>query len=106
MTKRKPKAIVSVADGDGGMQEVKDHRVEDGDWPINFEISRRARTGGPLAAPSGSRMSPARLGLVGARATRARGEQRHNRRHRERQDSTRHRMGTKARPPNKGASTL
>ena len=38
MTKRKPKAIVSVADGAGGMMEVKDRRFENGDWPIKFEV--------------------------------------------------------------------
>ena len=38
MAKTKSKAIISVADGAGGMREVKDHRFEKGDWPIKFEI--------------------------------------------------------------------
>ena len=36
--KSKPKTIISVADGAGGMMEVKDRRFEGGDWPIKFEI--------------------------------------------------------------------
>ena len=36
--KSKPKTIISVADGAGGMMEVKDRRFEGGDWPITFEI--------------------------------------------------------------------
>ncbi len=38
MTKKKSKAIVSVADGVGGMMEMKDRRFEEGEWPIKFEI--------------------------------------------------------------------
>ena len=38
MVKRKPKAILSVADGAGGMMEVKDRRFENGGWPIKFEV--------------------------------------------------------------------
>jgi hypothetical protein len=38
MVKSKSKAIFSVADGAGGMMEVKDRRFENGDWPIRFEI--------------------------------------------------------------------
>jgi hypothetical protein len=38
MAKTKSKAILIVADGAGGMMEVKDRRFENGDWPINFEI--------------------------------------------------------------------
>jgi hypothetical protein len=38
MAKTKSKAIVSVADGAGGMMEVKDRRFENGDWPIKFEV--------------------------------------------------------------------
>jgi hypothetical protein len=38
MAKTKSKAIISVADGAGGMMEVKDRRFEKGDWPIKFEV--------------------------------------------------------------------
>jgi hypothetical protein len=38
MAKTKSKAILSVADGAGGMMEVKDRRFENGDWPIKFEV--------------------------------------------------------------------
>jgi hypothetical protein len=38
MAKTKSRAIVSVADGAGGMMEVKDRRFENGDWPIKFEV--------------------------------------------------------------------
>jgi hypothetical protein len=38
MAKSKSKAIFSVADGAGGMMEVKDRRFESGDWPIKFEV--------------------------------------------------------------------
>jgi hypothetical protein len=38
LVKSKPKTIISVADGAGGMMEVKDRRFEGGDWPITFEI--------------------------------------------------------------------
>jgi hypothetical protein len=38
MVKRKARTILSVADGAGGMMEVKDRRFEGGDWPIKFEI--------------------------------------------------------------------
>jgi hypothetical protein len=38
MAKTKSKAIISVADGAGGMVEVKDRRFENGDWPIRFEV--------------------------------------------------------------------
>jgi hypothetical protein len=38
MAKSKSKAIFSVADGAGGMMEVKDRRFENGDWPIKFEV--------------------------------------------------------------------
>jgi hypothetical protein len=38
MTKTKSKAIFSVADGSGGMMEIKDRRFENGDWPIKFEV--------------------------------------------------------------------
>jgi hypothetical protein len=38
MAKTKSKAILSVADGAGGMMEVKDCRFEKRDWPIRFEV--------------------------------------------------------------------
>src|SRR5258708_4991398 len=38
MVKRKARTLLSVADGAGGMLEVKDRRFEGGDWPISFEI--------------------------------------------------------------------
>lgn len=38
MVKTKSKAILSVADGVGGMMGVKDRRFESGDWPIKFEV--------------------------------------------------------------------
>jgi hypothetical protein len=38
MAKSKSKAIFSVADGAGGMTEVKDRRFESGDWPIKFDV--------------------------------------------------------------------
>ena len=38
MAKTKSKAILSVADGAGGMMEVEDRRFENGDWPIKFEV--------------------------------------------------------------------
>lgn len=38
MAKAKSKVILSVADGAGGMMEVKDRRFENGDWPIKFEV--------------------------------------------------------------------
>jgi hypothetical protein len=38
MAKSKSKAIFSVADGAGGMMEMKDRRFEKGDWPIKFDI--------------------------------------------------------------------
>jgi hypothetical protein len=39
MAKSKSKAIFSVADGAGGMMEVKDRRFEKGDWPIRFDVT-------------------------------------------------------------------
>jgi hypothetical protein len=39
MVKSKSKTIFSVADGVGGLMEVKDHRFEKGDWPIKFDVS-------------------------------------------------------------------
>ena len=39
MAKAKPKAVVMVADGAGGMMRVQDRRFEAGEWPIRFEIS-------------------------------------------------------------------
>lgn len=38
MAKSKPKSIVSVADGTGGMMNVEDRRFEKGEWPIGFEV--------------------------------------------------------------------
>jgi hypothetical protein len=38
MAKSKSKTIFSVADGAGGMMEVKDRRFEKGDWPIKFDV--------------------------------------------------------------------
>jgi hypothetical protein len=38
MVKKKARTIVSVADGAGGMMEVKDRRFEGGGWPISFDI--------------------------------------------------------------------
>jgi len=38
MPKRKPRAIIKVADGAGGMAQVQDRRFENGDWPISFEV--------------------------------------------------------------------
>jgi hypothetical protein len=38
MAKIKLKANISVADGAGGMMEVKDRRFENGDWPIKFDV--------------------------------------------------------------------
>jgi len=39
MAKTKPKAILSVADGAGGMMEIKDRRFEKRDWPFKFEVA-------------------------------------------------------------------
>lgn len=39
--KSKPKAIMMVADGAGGMTEVKDRRFEAGDWPIQFDVPKK-----------------------------------------------------------------
>ena len=39
MAKSKSKAIISVADGAGGMMEMTDHRFEKGDWPIKFDVA-------------------------------------------------------------------
>jgi hypothetical protein len=74
MVKSKSKAIFSVADGAGGMMEVKDHRFEKGDWPIKFEVPVEQEKGGPLAALSERRMPPARLVVIGAWANRPRRE--------------------------------
>lgn len=38
--KSKPKAIMMVADGTGGMTQVKDRRFEAGDWPIRFTVPK------------------------------------------------------------------
>src|SRR5208282_3938380 len=38
MAKSKPKSIVMVADGAGGMINVEDRRFEKGEWPIGFEV--------------------------------------------------------------------
>jgi hypothetical protein len=38
MVKTKPKSILSVADGAGGMMVIKDRRFDKGDWPIKFEV--------------------------------------------------------------------
>jgi hypothetical protein len=38
MVKRKARTLLSVADGAGGMMEVKDRRFDSGDWPITFEV--------------------------------------------------------------------
>jgi hypothetical protein len=38
MAKSKSKTIFSVADGAGGMMEMKDRRFEKGDWPIKFDV--------------------------------------------------------------------
>jgi hypothetical protein len=38
MVKAKPKSIVRVADGAGGMMNVEDRRFEKGEWPIGFEV--------------------------------------------------------------------
>jgi hypothetical protein len=48
MAKSKSKAIFSVADGAGGMMEMKDRRFEKGDWPISLtsRSSKNRRTVG------------------------------------------------------------
>ena len=38
MGKAKPKAVVMVADGAGGMVQVQDRRFVAAGWPINFEV--------------------------------------------------------------------
>jgi hypothetical protein len=38
MAKTKPKSIVKVADGAGGMMKLEDHRFEKEAWPINIEV--------------------------------------------------------------------
>jgi hypothetical protein len=38
MVKRKSRAVLSVADGSGGMMTMTDRRFEPGDWPISFAI--------------------------------------------------------------------
>jgi hypothetical protein len=38
MPKTKSKAILRVADGAGGMMEIKDRRFENGNWPVKFEV--------------------------------------------------------------------
>lgn len=38
--KSKPKAMMMVADGAGGMMQVKDRRFESGDWPIHFDVPK------------------------------------------------------------------
>src|SRR6266849_3705901 len=40
MAKAKPKAIISMADGAGGLAQVQDRRFETGEWPISFEIPK------------------------------------------------------------------
>ncbi|HXZ00086.1 MAG TPA: hypothetical protein VEI03_08800 [Stellaceae bacterium] len=40
MAKSKPKAVVMVPDGSGGVTAVKDRRFEQGDWPIQLDIPR------------------------------------------------------------------
>ena len=39
MAKAKPKSILMVADGAGGMVKVQDRRFEAGNWPIRFEVA-------------------------------------------------------------------
>ena len=38
--KSKSKAMIMVADGTGGMTQVKDRRFEAGDWPIRFTVPK------------------------------------------------------------------
>jgi len=38
MTRSKSKAIITAADGAGGMRQIHDRRFEKGDWPIRFVI--------------------------------------------------------------------
>ncbi|MCZ6861548.1 MAG: hypothetical protein O7I42_14955 [Alphaproteobacteria bacterium] len=39
--KSKAQAMIMVADGTGGMTQVKDRRFEAGDWPILFNVSKK-----------------------------------------------------------------
>jgi hypothetical protein len=38
VAKRKSRAVIAVADGAGGMMEVKDRRFERTDWPVRFQV--------------------------------------------------------------------
>src|SRR5712664_587593 len=38
MAKAKSKAVVSVADGSGGLAQVVDHRFDRRQWPIQFDV--------------------------------------------------------------------
>ncbi len=40
MVKAKSKAIITAADGAGGMAQVQDQRFEAGDWPIRFDVPK------------------------------------------------------------------
>ena len=40
MARSKSKAVMTVADGKGGMVQVQDRRFEQGDWPIQFEVAK------------------------------------------------------------------
>lgn len=42
MVRAKSKATIVVPDGTGGMVQVQDRRFEAGDWPIQFEVSKKA----------------------------------------------------------------
>jgi hypothetical protein len=39
MSRAKSKAIIAVADGAGGLVQLQDRRFEQGDWPIQFQVS-------------------------------------------------------------------
>jgi hypothetical protein len=38
MSKRKPSALIKVADGAGGMRPIEDLRFESGEWPIELIV--------------------------------------------------------------------
>ena len=38
MPKEKPRAQIMVADGEGGMRAVEDHRFDEGPWPLDFTV--------------------------------------------------------------------
>lgn len=41
MPKERPRAELRVADGEGGMRVVEDHRFDDGPWPLDFSVAAK-----------------------------------------------------------------